>query len=364
MADPGGDHRLAHLLAFCLGAQCGDPLQAEVPLFIFPGDPLLSAIWSCTLQLFTDADSGPTIGLRGAINQAELMAHLAAAGAVLKAGSVGFALRELDQAYALVVDSTEDYEGFQASEDEILFAVVRRTSGLTDGQLHDREILSVLREKAAQLSNYRDRDPLTFNPALRDQLARFSWMLTAPPTGLTEALLSLNAKAEKWDRVFQLAETLRPEERFIYTAPALRAKGLTDAALVVYDDAIREAARTNHPGRHVARYAKARLLVDIGDLRGAQRELARLYADDPTFEDSAGLVDLVKIDSGQRGRQPISEEVRHAVWRRDEGRCVQCGSRESLEFDHVIPVSKGGANTERNLQLLCEMCNRQKGARI
>jgi 5-methylcytosine-specific restriction endonuclease McrA len=63
-------------------------------------------------------------------------------------------------------------------------------------------------------------------------------------------------------------------------------------------------------------------------------------------------------------RKYIPEEVRHEVWRRDRGRCVQCGSQEKLEFDHIIPVSKGGSSTARNLQLLCERCNRSKGADI
>jgi len=60
----------------------------------------------------------------------------------------------------------------------------------------------------------------------------------------------------------------------------------------------------------------------------------------------------------------ITVEVRREVWRRDQGKCTICGSSERLELDHVIPVSKGGSNTVRNIQLLCESCNRRKGAEI
>lgn len=63
-------------------------------------------------------------------------------------------------------------------------------------------------------------------------------------------------------------------------------------------------------------------------------------------------------------RQPIPDDVKIFVWRRDGGQCVKCGSQEKLEYDHIIPISKGGSNTARNLQLLCEKCNRLKGANI
>jgi len=66
----------------------------------------------------------------------------------------------------------------------------------------------------------------------------------------------------------------------------------------------------------------------------------------------------------QTKREPISEAVRTEVWRRDSGRCVNCGSNEQLEFDHIIPVSRGGATSPRNLQLLCKTCNREKSAKI
>jgi hypothetical protein len=63
-------------------------------------------------------------------------------------------------------------------------------------------------------------------------------------------------------------------------------------------------------------------------------------------------------------RERIPESVRLFVWQRDEGKCVRCGSRELLEFDHIIPLALGGSNTERNIQLLCERCNREKKGNI
>jgi HNH endonuclease/Sel1 repeat-containing protein len=63
-------------------------------------------------------------------------------------------------------------------------------------------------------------------------------------------------------------------------------------------------------------------------------------------------------------RMAISSEVRREVWRRDERKCVKCGSQVKLEFDHIIPFSEGGSNTARNIQLLCQDCNRAKSASI
>jgi hypothetical protein len=63
-------------------------------------------------------------------------------------------------------------------------------------------------------------------------------------------------------------------------------------------------------------------------------------------------------------RDAIPSAVRRAVWQRDQGQCARCGRRDKLEFDHIVPVSRGGANTERNIELLCELCNRQKSCRI
>lgn len=59
-------------------------------------------------------------------------------------------------------------------------------------------------------------------------------------------------------------------------------------------------------------------------------------------------------------RERIPDEVRAFVWERDEGRCVRCGAEDDLQFDHVIPVAKGGGSAVGNIQILCGDCNRQK----
>ena len=59
-------------------------------------------------------------------------------------------------------------------------------------------------------------------------------------------------------------------------------------------------------------------------------------------------------------RERIPPEVRAFVWQRDRGRCVSCDATEDLQFDHVIPVARGGGNAAENLQVLCGTCNRQK----
>ncbi len=71
-------------------------------------------------------------------------------------------------------------------------------------------------------------------------------------------------------------------------------------------------------------------------------------------------------DSRPEGRH-VPRAVMLKVVRRDNHVCQVCHSYvpdDQVEFDHVIPFSRGGASTVQNLRFLCRACNRKKSNAI
>lgn len=59
----------------------------------------------------------------------------------------------------------------------------------------------------------------------------------------------------------------------------------------------------------------------------------------------------------------ISRPVMIRVVRRDNNQCQICSRvlrDDEIEFDHIIPLSKGGSTEENNLRVTCYECNRSK----
>ncbi len=76
-------------------------------------------------------------------------------------------------------------------------------------------------------------------------------------------------------------------------------------------------------------------------------------------------------ESGSDPSRRIPQWVKDEVWRRDGGACVfetgadaRCGSRNWLEYDHIVPWGLGGVSGKpSNIRLLCRTHNQLMGRR-
>jgi len=95
--------------------------------------------------------------------------------------------------------------------------------------------------------------------------------------------------------------------------------------------------------------------------------------DRKVFKFKLHITDLT-IDQKEQRKQEVTDldhnrmiptAIKLEVWKRDNGKCVTCGSSDNLHFDHILPFSKGGTSLKAdNIQLLCARHNLQKSAKI
>lgn len=57
----------------------------------------------------------------------------------------------------------------------------------------------------------------------------------------------------------------------------------------------------------------------------------------------------------------INAKKRLQIYTRDGYKCCKCQSSVDLTVDHIVPQSKGGTNSDKNLQTMCRKCNMEKG---
>lgn len=73
---------------------------------------------------------------------------------------------------------------------------------------------------------------------------------------------------------------------------------------------------------------------------------------------------VIRLFSFVRRPTNFIELSRKNIMRRDNYQCQYCGRTKSdLTIDHVIPRSRGGADTWENLVTACNSCNSKKGNR-
>jgi len=107
-----------------------------------------------------------------------------------------------------------------------------------------------------------------------------------------------------------------------------------------------------------------------------RRGLGALVAE--TLKKRFGLGSKPKIARGRQARPSrriislryIPAPIRRAVWERDGKQCTavspdgkRCEERKFLEFDHIIPVARGGKPTVEGLRMLCRAHNQLEAER-
>jgi hypothetical protein len=81
----------------------------------------------------------------------------------------------------------------------------------------------------------------------------------------------------------------------------------------------------------------------------------------PVFKVAEPLTET--IEQRNIGRN-IPNQIKMKVNRRDNFVCQKCRKNvmdEEVNYDHIIPFSKGGPTDVSNIQILCEVCNKSKG---
>lgn len=92
-------------------------------------------------------------------------------------------------------------------------------------------------------------------------------------------------------------------------------------------------------------------------------EKATGYTENSFYERFIKPVIKAQKKRKESNKSKITHDFKWAVWKRDNFTCINCGSRDNLSVDHILPESKGGKLTMENTQTLCISCNSKKGAR-
>jgi len=111
--------------------------------------------------------------------------------------------------------------------------------------------------------------------------------------------------------------------------------------------------------------------VDLQELFSLSYDQFLEFANDEDISALERGADVLNLDTfiphnkfglvvDELAQNQISQEVKDSVMARYEGKCSICQSTEDIDFDHIVPILKGGSNTARNIQLLCRKCRIEK----
>lgn len=107
------------------------------------------------------------------------------------------------------------------------------------------------------------------------------------------------------------------------------------------------------------------LVEDFPLKRERDEKSCRIFGHDcPVFYVAEPFTETKELRNVSR---TIPRVTQFRVLKRENQICSICGRSvkdEDVEFDHIIPWSKGGSSDEHNIRLLCRVCNKKRGNRF
>ena len=102
-----------------------------------------------------------------------------------------------------------------------------------------------------------------------------------------------------------------------------------------------------------------RWVLNIKEAQDSKEDVSQYY--DKKWEGNQHLTqDIIVL---KNKKEIIPNDIRWAIWERDNFTCKLCGTRKYLSIDHIYPECKGGLLEISNLQTLCRSCNSRKGGK-
>ena len=104
------------------------------------------------------------------------------------------------------------------------------------------------------------------------------------------------------------------------------------------------------------------LVEDFSIKKEGDERSCRIFGHDcPVFYVAEPLTETKELRNISRS---IPRNIQFKVLKRENQICCVCGQTvkdENIEFDHIIPWSKGGPSDAHNIRLLCGSCNKKRG---
>lgn len=145
--------------------------------------------------------------------------------------------------------------------------------------------------------------------------------------------------------------------------------GLTRAQAVAHNEFLKEQlAAKAYTGKKQGQFAKHVAEFDPNDypvahdLNDVEKSCSVFGHLCPVFFVNEPFTETEEL---RRVGRKIPRAIMLRVVRRDNNQCQICGAvlkDNEIEFDHIIPVSRGGSSEEHNVRVACPPCNRHKSA--